>query len=103
MCGSAASWPTTTAFRSTPSAIAPAACTIRDGARSCDRGLPDDIDIEPIAAGQTLSDLLADGQIDAIYSPRTPRCFTDGVQGAAVFRDFKAEETHYFTRPASSR
>jgi 4,5-dihydroxyphthalate decarboxylase len=60
--------------------------------------LPDDIDIAPIAAGETLSDLLAEGRIDAIYSPRTPRSFTAGDgRVRRLFGDFRADEIRYFT------
>ena len=62
--------------------------------------LPASIDIEPIAPGQTLSDLLADGEIDAVYSPREPQCFEAGGHGAGavlrLFADARAEEERYF-------
>lgn len=38
--------------------------------------LPSNIRIEPIEVGQTLSEMLATGAIDALYSPRTPASFT---------------------------
>ena len=34
--------------------------------------LPDGIDVSPIGPGQTLADLLVSGELDALYSPRTP-------------------------------
>src|SRR6202034_4887996 len=40
--------------------------------------LPPDIDVQPIGPGETLSDLLATGAIDAMYTPRTPRPFAQG-------------------------
>jgi 4,5-dihydroxyphthalate decarboxylase len=52
--------------------------------------LPDDIRVEPAPAGTTLSELLARGEIDAIYSPRAP-------SGAKrLFEDFPAQERAYF-------
>jgi 4,5-dihydroxyphthalate decarboxylase len=52
--------------------------------------LPDSIRVEPAPPGATLSELLARGEIDAIYSPRAPG-------GAArLFEDFPAVERAYF-------
>jgi 4,5-dihydroxyphthalate decarboxylase len=52
--------------------------------------LSDDIRVEPAPAGTTLSELLARGEIDAIYSPRAP-------SGAKrLFEDFPAQERAYF-------
>jgi 4,5-dihydroxyphthalate decarboxylase len=59
--------------------------------------LPDDVDVAPIAPGQNLSDMLAAGELDAIYSPRTPRCFAAGdPRVRRLFGDFRAEETAYY-------
>lgn len=58
--------------------------------------LPDDIDIEPIAQCQTLSDLLAAGDIDAIYSPRAPASFTAGHGVRRLFGDSRELERQYF-------
>jgi 4,5-dihydroxyphthalate decarboxylase len=57
--------------------------------------LPPDVDIEPIPAGQTLSEMLAAGQIDALYTPRVPRSFTDG-RVRRLFGDVRREEEQYF-------
>jgi 4,5-dihydroxyphthalate decarboxylase len=57
--------------------------------------LPETIDITPIPAGQTLSDLLAAGEIDAIYSPRVPGCYGKG-NVRRLFADTRAEEERYF-------
>lgn len=40
--------------------------------------VPPGVRIQPIDPGTTLSDMLADGAIDALYSPRTPESFTRG-------------------------
>ena len=37
--------------------------------------LPENIKVQPIAAHQTLSQMLKDGEIDALYTARTPSCF----------------------------
>jgi 4,5-dihydroxyphthalate decarboxylase len=57
--------------------------------------LPAEIDIEPIPAGKTLSAMLADGEIDAIYSPREPRSMGTGSV-TRLFADSRAEEERYF-------
>jgi 4,5-dihydroxyphthalate decarboxylase len=59
--------------------------------------LPPSIDIAPIPPGRTLSDMLAAGEIDALYSPRAPRSFTTGTGGVRrLFADTRAEEERYF-------
>jgi len=61
--------------------------------------LPADIDIQPISHDQTLSDMLAGGALDAIYSPRTPRCFAEGKPGVRrLFADVRAVEADYHRR-----
>jgi 4,5-dihydroxyphthalate decarboxylase len=57
--------------------------------------LPDSIDITPIAPGQTLSELLRVGEIDAIYSPRAPESFGTGSV-RRLFADPRGEEERYF-------
>lgn len=44
----------------------------------------------------TLSSLLESGDIDAIYTPRTPRLFETG-KARRLFADPRAEEERYFT------
>ena len=59
--------------------------------------LPADLDIAPIPPGRTLSDMLADGELDAIYSPRTPQCFRAGHPAVRrLFPDVRAAEADYF-------
>jgi 4,5-dihydroxyphthalate decarboxylase len=59
--------------------------------------LPADVDVRPIGPHDTLSGLLERGEIDAVYSPRTPECFTRGAPGVRrLFGDFKAAETEYW-------
>jgi 4,5-dihydroxyphthalate decarboxylase len=59
--------------------------------------LPPEIDIEPIADGRCLSELLAGGELDAIYSPRAPDSFGTGSV-RRLFADTRAEEERYFDR-----
>jgi 4,5-dihydroxyphthalate decarboxylase len=64
--------------------------------------LPPEIDIAPIPAGRTLSAMLADGELDAVYSPRAPASFNAGTGNAntgsvgRLFADTRAEEERYF-------
>ena len=59
--------------------------------------LPADVEVAPIGPGQTLSDMLASGEIDALYTPRTPRSFADGhPKVARLFPDFRAVESAYW-------
>ena len=57
--------------------------------------LPPSIDIEPIADGKTLSGMLADGEIDALYTPRAPDSLGTGSV-TRLFADTRAEEERYF-------
>jgi len=56
---------------------------------------PPGVDVAPIPAKTTLSDLLVSGDIDAIYTPRTPRAFETG-DARRLFSDPRAEEEKYF-------
>lgn len=58
--------------------------------------LPDSIDISPIAEGQTLSRMLADGEIDAMYTPRAPESLRTHDSVARLFKDTRAEEERYY-------
>lgn len=59
--------------------------------------LPPDVEVAPIGPGQTLSDMLAAGEIDALYTPRTPRSFAEGhPKVARLFPDFRAAESRYW-------
>lgn len=52
--------------------------------------------IEPIPAGETLAQLLADGRIDALQSPRVPSSFVRGGRVRRLFADPVAAEKQYF-------
>jgi 4,5-dihydroxyphthalate decarboxylase len=59
--------------------------------------LPDDIDIAPIGPTGTLSDMLAEGTIDALYTPRTPRSFAEGdPRVRRLFPNFRDDEADYW-------
>ncbi len=61
--------------------------------------IPSDIDIAPIPPDRTLSDMLATGELDAVYSPRTPQCFRAGQPNVRrLFADVRAVEADYYHR-----
>ena len=61
--------------------------------------LPAEFDVTPIGPDQTLAQMLADGEIDALHTARTPSTFysrPDDVK--RLFPDFVAAEKAYFRR-----
>lgn len=59
--------------------------------------LPDSIRIEPIGAGRTLSAMLAEGEIDALYTPRIPSPFAArDPRVGRLFPDVIGAEKAYF-------
>ena len=61
--------------------------------------LPPEIRLESIAVDKTLSRMLLDGEIDAIYSPRTPSCFTQSPgKVRRLFEDYESVERDYYKR-----
>ncbi len=60
---------------------------------------PTDVSIETIRSGQTLSDMLERGELDALFSSRDPLCFQRGSDRVRrLFSDPKAVEIEYFRR-----
>ena len=58
-----------------------------------------EIEARPIAAGETLSQHLLDGRIDALIAARAPQIFLDGdPRVRRLFPDFRARERDYWTR-----
>lgn len=58
--------------------------------------LPPEIDVSPIGGNRTLVDMLVNGEIDALYSPRTPRPMLEGRPGIRrLFADPRAVEEQY--------
>lgn len=56
------------------------------------------VEIEPVPAGRTLDDLLAAGELDAVYTARAPRSYLDGNPAVRrLWDDPRAAETAYFT------
>jgi 4,5-dihydroxyphthalate decarboxylase len=61
--------------------------------------LPAAIRITPIGATQTLAQMLADGEIDALYTARTPSTFAARPGSVRrLFDDYVAAERDYFRR-----
>jgi 4,5-dihydroxyphthalate decarboxylase len=60
--------------------------------------LPERIRVTPIGAEQNLSDLLAAGELDAVYSAGPPPCFGRQPHIRHLFTDFKSVEQDYFRR-----
>ena len=58
--------------------------------------LPPEISVTPIGPDQTLSELLAAGELDAVYSAGEPRGFGSLPQVRRLFPDFQAAEADYF-------
>ncbi len=61
--------------------------------------LPPEIRIEPIAPHQTLSAMLASGEIDALQAARVPSSYTRGLPGVRrLWEDYVTVEREYFRR-----
>ena len=61
--------------------------------------LPPDIRVDRIGPDQTLSSMLASGDIDALYTARMPSCFRRGDgRVKRLFEDFARIEREYFRR-----
>jgi 4,5-dihydroxyphthalate decarboxylase len=56
------------------------------------------IGVTPIGPDQNLSTMLADGELDAIYSAGQPSCFGRAPHVQHLFKDFKTAEQEYFRR-----
>lgn len=57
-----------------------------------------DISVTPIGPEQNLSDMLAAGELDAIYTAPAPDCFGTAPQVRHLFEDFKDTEKDYYRR-----
>jgi 4,5-dihydroxyphthalate decarboxylase len=60
---------------------------------------PAGVEVEPIPSGKTLSGMLADGELDAVFSARPPSCFGPPAQGVVrLFPDYRAAEQAYYRK-----
>jgi len=61
--------------------------------------LPPDIDYQPIPHDKTLSVMLDAGELDAMFTARTPSCFTKGSPNVKrLFENFIETEKEYYLR-----
>lgn len=61
--------------------------------------LPEGMQVEPIADGETLQDLLLRGEIDGLLAPKPPKAFLDGNPDLIrLFPDFEKAEQEYHRR-----
>lgn len=61
--------------------------------------LPSDIHLEPIPPDKTLSQMLDNGELDALFAPRAPSCFTRGSPNVArLFENYREVEEHYYQK-----
>ncbi|MDD3654552.1 MAG: hypothetical protein PHO01_10265 [Desulfotomaculaceae bacterium] len=61
--------------------------------------LPPDVHHEPIPAEKTLSRMLDDGEIDALFTARAPSCFVNGSPNVArLFPNYREIEEEYFRK-----
>jgi 4,5-dihydroxyphthalate decarboxylase len=60
--------------------------------------LPPSIDYQPVPDGCTLSQMLRDGELDAVLSPKEPSCFSEGHPHVdRLFPDYQPVEEDYFS------
>ena len=61
--------------------------------------LPKEIDISPIPPGETLSNMLVEGNLDAIFAAREPSCFVNGSPNIGrLFPNYREVEKEYFKK-----
>lgn len=58
---------------------------------------PEDVTVNQIPDGQSLSDRLVDGKLDALVSPKVPASY-DGDHVRRLFPDYRAVEAEYYDR-----
>jgi 4,5-dihydroxyphthalate decarboxylase len=61
--------------------------------------LPEGVHVVPCPEGRTLSDMLVNGELQALYTPRVPRPFLDGdPRVRRLFPDVREAEESYYRR-----
>jgi 4,5-dihydroxyphthalate decarboxylase len=55
------------------------------------------LDLKPVPPGKTLSAMLEEGELDAMFSARAPSCFTRGATNVGrLFPDYRSVEKEYY-------
>src|SRR5262249_731138 len=81
--------------------------SVGGGGKKGRHGSAADVDIEAIPAGKTLAGMLAEGELDAVFSARPPSCFrhapppqtTRGSEAVGrLFPDYRAAEQAYYRK-----
>jgi 4,5-dihydroxyphthalate decarboxylase len=60
--------------------------------------LPSNIHVQPIPATETLTQMLADGRIDALYTARKPSCYGKVPDVRRLFEDYVPVERAYYEK-----
>lgn len=61
--------------------------------------LPADVDIQLLTGGKSLSRLLEDGDVDAVFDPQALECFVRGVPNIGrLFHNYREAERDYYRR-----
>jgi 4,5-dihydroxyphthalate decarboxylase len=60
--------------------------------------LPEKMSVRPIEPTQTLSSMLAAGELDAIIAPTPPSCMADTGVVARLFTDYRTAEEAYYAK-----
>lgn len=58
--------------------------------------LPEDVSLQPIRADQTLSRMLTDGDLDALFTAHVPSCYYEEEHIVRLFPNYKEAEKEYF-------
>ncbi|KRE40798.1 hypothetical protein [Knoellia sp. Soil729] len=60
--------------------------------------LPDDVSVQPIGPDQTLSTMLSNGELDALFTAHVPSCFYTDDHVKRLFPNYKEAEKAYFAK-----
>jgi len=61
--------------------------------------LPSDINLKPVPSDKTLSQMLDNGELDALFTARAPSCFTRGSPNVArLFGNYREVEEQYYQK-----
>lgn len=60
--------------------------------------LPDDVSVTPIGKEQTLSEMLVEGEIDALFTAHVPSCYETHDHITRLFPRYKETEKEYYAK-----